>query len=130
MHTFIFVDQMLIFADVWVVAATQTASAKYGRFSKTLLIQYDPGWSPPGPPHFFFACASLEYGPWLSFSIWVYSRRKHRSVKQHFENEVPTVEIGLMHYYLYLTSSESTISRQVSGIVSYLLHVPTEPGIF
>ena len=39
------VDQMLIFEDVWVIATTQTArSAKYGRFDKTSLVQYDPGW--------------------------------------------------------------------------------------
>ena len=30
-----------------------------------------------------------------------------------------------MHDYTYITSAESTISRQVSGIISYLLHVPT-----
>ena len=51
------------------------------------------------------------------------------TVKQHFESEVPTVEIGFMHDCLLSTSSESMI-RHVGGIVSYLLHVPTEPGIF
>ena len=30
-----------------------------------------------------------------------------------------------MHDYTYITSAESTINRQVSGIISYLLHVPT-----
>ena len=67
----------------------------------------------------FLACASLEYGPWLSYSIWVGSRRKRRNVKQRFESEVPLKSL-FMYYYLYITLSESTISRQVSGVVPIL----------
>ena len=80
-------DLMLIFEDVWVVDTTQ--NAKYGRFDKTLLVRYNPGWHRFGVVHVhahapprtttFIACTSLEYGPWLSSSRYLGILRKQAS---------------------------------------------------
>ena len=68
----------MMFEDVWVVATTQIA--KYCRFNKTSLVQYNPGWCKVGvvnvhtyaPPctTTFLAGVSLEYSLWLSSSIY------------------------------------------------------------
>ena len=105
---------MLIFEDVWVVATIQTA--KYGRFDKASLAQYNPGWvdfvwcmhctfNAHALPRTttFLACASLEYGPWLSHGTWVCSRRKHQSIKQHSESEVPMKSfLCMITYYHFI----------------------------
>ena len=109
------IDQMSMCCNVHIVIATHRPNVNFSRrlgysyiqpilqsmadstkphWCSTILAGVDLVWCmhnayAPSPTTTFLACSSLEYGPWLSHSIWVCSRRKHQSVKQYSESEVP-----------------------------------------
>ena len=129
------VDQLLIFEDVWIVAIQprlrSMADSTKPRLCSTILADADLVWCMHNAhslswTNTFLACASLEYGPWLSYSIWVDSRRKHRNVRQHFESEVPLKSVLCINTYISLHQNLLSVGKWVVLYLAYLLHMPTE----